>query len=272
MSLKLKSVFKKYIVLTFLLVGMPWTVFAKVLVISDVDDTLKLAHVRNLKSAAVHAADYRTRFFGMAALLRTIVREQDAQMIYLSNAPEWLMKTIHTKFLEFGQFPDGIYRGRDWSGKKEVHKLEEIKKYIQQFNPTKIVLIGDNGELDSSVYSKIYAQFNSENRPVLSYLRVLYGNAKKEKGVKPTAEQLGFMTPFEIALDLEKNQILSSQTTDEYIEHEGLRFLTMSLEEKEKKYVYFQNCHFYTFPLEKEVERYDLIEGLATDIRRYCSR
>ncbi len=269
---RIKILYKKCILLAILLVGLPLITSAKVLVISDVDDTLKLAHVRSLKFAAYHAVDFKSRFFGMASLLRTIVQEQDSQLVYLSNAPEWLMKNVHTRFLEFGQFPAGIYRGRDWGDKKEEHKLNEITNYIRQFNPSKIILIGDNGELDSSIYSKIYKEFNTEARPVLSYIRVLYGLDKKKEGIKPAPEQLGFMTPFEIVLDLEKNQVLSAETTEAYIENEGLRFLTLAMETKEQKYVYFQDCHFYTHPLNEYSERFDFIEGLATDIERFCSK
>ena len=269
---KIKSLSKRCFLLAILLIGLPLFSSAKVLVISDVDDTLKLAHVRSLKYAAYHAADFKSRFFGMASLLRTITREQDSQLVYLSNAPEWLMKNIHTRFLEFGQFPSGIYRGRDWGDKKEEHKLKEISNYIRQFNPSKIILIGDNGELDSSIYSQIYKQFHTEARPVLSYIRVLYGLDKNKKGIKPTAEQLGFMTPFEIVLDLEKKQVFSPETTEAYIENEGLRFLTLAMEPKELKYVYFQDCHFYSFPLNEYTERFDFIEGLATDIERFCSK
>ncbi len=81
----MKSVSLLAIVFLFLSVGQ-----AKTLLVSDVDDTIKLANVLDLSSAASYSFDEKSRFLGMSELFDLIKKDtSDLSIYYVSRAPAW---------------------------------------------------------------------------------------------------------------------------------------------------------------------------------------
>lgn len=259
----------KFFLLSILLCIAP-RAFAKTLIVSDVDDTIKVGHVLNLTESAKRALDYKTHFFGMPSLFQLIKSESKAQLAYVTNAPAFVMKEVHQKFLTFNRFPLGDYFPRDLRVDKFQHKFNTIVRLVEKVNPSTLILIGDNGELDPEVYLQIRRKFHGEKMRVITYIRTLYSDRGDEKGVEPKVGQLGFVSPFEIALDLEEKKIVSTEAAYAFLETQGLRFLNWHLNPKEIKYVDFQSCAYYRHPLWQYADRFDYVDALSSDILRHC--
>lgn len=177
----------------------------KTILISDIDDTIKLANVPSLADSARYALDDESRFSGMAALYNLLT--QDAvgkQVYYLSNAPTWLMQGTHLDFLANGKFPQGTYVGRkDYSA--EVHKLNNIRAILQKEKPARVIFFGDNGERDPIVYAQIQQEFKNSGIEFVTFIRFITDQ-------KLGAGQIGFVTPIEVSLVLREKAALSPQS------------------------------------------------------------
>ena len=81
--------------------------FAQTLLISDIDDTVKVSHIRSLKGAVSNAFRTNNIFKGMADLYKSVAKDSGAKIIYLTNAPEKILGYSHTRTLKNGRFPKG---------------------------------------------------------------------------------------------------------------------------------------------------------------------
>lgn len=206
----------------------------KVLLISDIDDTIKVSHVLSKMSAVSRAADITTPFTGMSQLYQLIVNENPdtTKVVYLSNAPAEIagipaIKFSHENFLKFNNFPTGEVDLKA-SIFEENHKIKEIRRLINEQMPDLVILVGDNGERDMEFYHqavKDYASFSEIK--MISFIHQLYDtkapfylpNYFAEIGKEIYPEQTGFVTPIEIALELQKQGELSQESVDWMIEN-----------------------------------------------------
>ncbi len=202
---------------------------AKTLLVSDIDDTIKVSHVLSTVGKIGRAADVTTPFVGMAALYHLIVNEnpQDTKFVYLSNAPGEIvgvpaLKISHLTFLAYNNFPTGELQLR--AGLFEIdHKLKALRELINAERPDLLILIGDNGERDVLFYDQITAEFaNLKPMKVITFIRQLYSSKPKllipdlfeEIGLQLKPSQIGFVTPIEIGLKLNEAGSLSSASVD----------------------------------------------------------
>ena len=77
----------------------------KVLLVSDIDDTIKVSHVLGTTQKFLRALDVTTAFTGMSIFYQLIVDENPntTTVVYISNAPHdikgiEIMKLSHEKF------------------------------------------------------------------------------------------------------------------------------------------------------------------------------
>lgn len=175
-------------------------VFAKTIVISDIDDTLKMAHVKAVGGALSRAFMTKITFAGMPDLLNEIAKQKKVESFYyLSNAPEFVMKRSHTKFISVNKYPMGkiILRSTE---SKEDHKIINIKKIIETEKPDEVIFFGDNGERDSSIYREamdLYPEIKFN-----TFIHYVYPNAIE-------ANQTAFVTALEPLLALINDGVLS---------------------------------------------------------------
>lgn len=204
----------------------------KVLVISDIDDTIKVSHILgDLSYKLVRAADTRTPFMGMAPLLQWIVASNKAQnnqenssvkVVYLSNAPEEIMGVpamllSHQTFLANNNFPEGELSLRDSLFDKN-HKINEIHRLINAERPDTVIFIGDNGERDPEIYHQAYLDFKNSGIKIFTFIHQLYRTSVpfyqpeflSEMGSKIYSEQIGYATAIEIALYLRSTNLITT--------------------------------------------------------------
>ncbi|CEP19894.1 hypothetical protein [Parasitella parasitica] len=135
-------------------------------VISDIDDTIKDTRVLSGARTVLSNTFFNpTRAVpGMAdAYLQWY--NQGASYHYVSNSPYQLVHMLH-QFINNHQFPPGSFHLRPSTGiiSKLVQesgrsKRKSICKILRDFPRRKFVLVGDSGEIDLEIYTKIAIEF-----------------------------------------------------------------------------------------------------------------
>ncbi|OFZ31948.1 MAG: hypothetical protein A2622_11965 [Bdellovibrionales bacterium RIFCSPHIGHO2_01_FULL_40_29] len=202
----------------------------KVLLISDIDDTIKASHVLNSKAVVSRFANLTIRFSGMAQLYQLIQNQnpQKTRLVYLSNAPVEV-SIFHQSFLSQNNFPPGKVLLRE-SIFDENHKINAIKKLVIQEKPDVVIMIGDNGERDVEIYHEAQRFFQKSSIQMVSFIHQVYTTkigffgdllGIAERGKKLLNGQIGFVTPVEISLELNRLGLLSQQSADWMIQNVG---------------------------------------------------
>ncbi len=142
-----------FVVLATIMLCQP--LMAKTLIISDIDDTIKLTDVLNKKTEIVRNALFSKKAFSGMSQLYKELNKKETDIHYVSGSPNLIRKVINN-FLEDNNFP----QNRNIVLKtKKVHtyeyKVEAIKDLIKELNPDEIILIGDDTEVDPEVYDTI---------------------------------------------------------------------------------------------------------------------
>ncbi len=198
----------------------------KVLVISDVDDTLKVSHILAPLRAGARVANFSAHFTGMSELFQLLQHEPQTttQFIYLSNAPAHIagyatLLNAHRRFLHYHDFPVGTLSLRDDFFERD-HKITEIRKLIRSEKPDAVLFIGDNGERDTEIYEMAVQEFRGSGTQFFTFIHQLYKVKPgpfddlffPEIGKKLRPDQVGFVTPIEIAIELNQKGMLSPQS------------------------------------------------------------
>lgn len=236
---------------------------AQSLVIADVDDTLKLADVPSYTGAVSYALDGESHFLGMDSVLNFVMQDNsDAQLFYVSKAPEWLMKETHEYFILTAGFPAGTYIGRS-EYPADQHKLIVIRDLIDKYHPQRVLFLGDNGEQDPEVYAQIASEY-----PTIvftQYIHIVFTALDLWGPMSPmSADQIGFVTSVELANDLNARGWLSS----DHLQWMLSEVLPKILKERPGKeegaiaFPYFMNCH--------DIDWRWSIPGLDEKIRKVC--
>lgn len=246
---------------------------AQTLFVSDVDDTIKLANVLDISEAARYAFDDKSRFMGMSELYNLIAKENsDLSIVYLSKAPEWFMKGTHRSFLTKGKFPQGTYIGRtNYDG--DVHKVKNLRKLMNDIKPRKVIFIGDNGEQDADVYATIVKEYANQGIEFHQFIRIVYSKTFfVEWGAQLLDGQIGFVTPIEIALELEKEHLLSSQSVQSLMTTVAVDLIKAKTygAEGDVAFPYFVNCSDFVWKWDDSLPRFDVMPLLKARIVDRC--
>ncbi len=185
------------------------------LVISDIDDTIKVTEVLNRRAMVKNTFYLPFRAVpGMAAAYRKWA-EQGAVVFYLSASP-WQLWPALEAFMEESGFPPGAvslryFRIKDASIKRFLsssagYKTETIERLLKRFPERRFVLVGDSGEKDPMIYGDIYRRYPKRIRHI--FIRKVPGSmltperwAKDFEGV-PAKRWTLFADPAKLA-DLE---------------------------------------------------------------------
>jgi hypothetical protein len=188
------------LLLVFLLSNSLWAVTGRILV-SDIDDTIKISHVLDRDSALGNIPRTGNVFSGMVQVLDSIKQDyQVDEIFYLSNAPKFPVGPFHKKFLSNNKFPAGNLLLNSGLSSK-THKIESLRKIITEKNPSSIILIGDNGEKDPSIYNQIQNEF--PNLKITTYIHMAYfTEGNQRKGSKIYDSQVGYGSSIDLAAHL----------------------------------------------------------------------
>jgi hypothetical protein len=144
---------------------------AKTLIISDVDDTIKVTDVLDRVNAAYNAYFSKSEFSGMSQLYRELNHAENI-IYYVSGAPRFLEEKVGD-FLEFNRFPQkkNLILRNGLSTPIFDYKVATISRLIDSNNPDKIILIGDDTEFDPEVYELLSQKYPSKVQDI--YIRLI---------------------------------------------------------------------------------------------------
>lgn len=204
------------------------------LVVSDIDDTLKISHVLSAGGKFIRALDTEAVSEGMPTLFQ-IIRvqpEYNTKFLYLTNAPQTLagipvMKYSHQSFLANNKFPVGSVALNPDRHDLDF-KLNYLRKILSEESLQEVILFGDNGERDSEIYAQITQEFKGRMR-IITFIHQIYSSeplnfidwllrfdrsdeAGRGKVLQP--EQIGYVTPIEVALELKNQKKLHPESWD----------------------------------------------------------
>ena len=145
----------KSLILSFALLLSIQSVFAKTLVITDLDDTVKVTDVLNKKNAIYNALFSKAAFAGMAELYRGF-DNKNTIFYYVSGSPAFLEEKVGG-FLSFNNFPmrENVVLKKGLRSPTYDYKVAAIHKIMDAVNPDKVILIGDDTEHDPEIYQAI---------------------------------------------------------------------------------------------------------------------
>lgn len=172
-------------------------------IISDVDDTILISHatqtLRKLRLILTKNSKTRLPFTGVAAFydaLNTGVDNIRNPIFYVSSS-EWNLYDFLEDFCEVRKIPKGPFLLQElktslWKlvksgGGTHHHKLEKIRHLFEVYTDLSFILIGDSGQKDSELYTKICEEFPGRVKAI--YIRDV-SKSRKENKVLAMAEGL----------------------------------------------------------------------------------
>lgn len=174
----------------------------KVIVVSDIDDTLKISHVRNAPAKFIRGFWPYAVFPGMNYLYHTIGTQfRRSNFYYVSAALKKISFYMHSKTLEFAAVPAGELILREGQDKKEF-KLAALRRILSSNTTKRVIMFGDNAEYDPIVYDQIRREFPQKR--FLIFMRKAYPEGN------PILEgQIPFVSPLEVAVALHEHDIIT---------------------------------------------------------------
>jgi len=157
-------------------------------VISDIDDTIMVSHstktIRKLRLMLTRNSRTRKPFPGVEAFYQALNKGVDGKkenpFFYISSS-EWNLYDLISDFCAYNLFPKGVYLLKDmdprlfklWKqgGGTHEHKYEKIKMVFETFPALSFVLVGDNGQRDPMIYSRIAKLFAHRVKAI--YIRTI---------------------------------------------------------------------------------------------------
>jgi phosphatidate phosphatase APP1 len=177
---------------------------ARLLVISDIDDTVMHTGVANkakmLWRLFVQDAESRVAFPGVAALYRGLHEGPGGRefnpMLYVSRAP-WSIYEVLETFFRLKQIPEGpVLFLREWGltlqrplpRRAEDHKRALIEGMLECYPDLPVLLIGDSGQHDPEVYARIVREH--PGRIAAVYIRDVSRSTRRTDEIGALATEL----------------------------------------------------------------------------------
>lgn len=251
---------------------------AQLVVVSDIDDTIKVSHVLDPDSAVGNSSKVGNLFRGMPELYQQIrLHSPGVRFFYLSAAPEALMRRFHSAFLEKNSFPSGtllLRRGLQGS----THKITSLRRIAAEQRPTQMILLGDNGEKDPEIYEQFQKEFPQISMRI--YIREAYSSQHEEsddRGSRLRPGQTPFVTPMEIALDLkEKGFLVEAQVQS--LETSYIPSTLQRAQDEDRdgetgilSFPNWQDCRDFVIPETLKRRNTQLFQSLVLRIQSRCS-
>jgi phosphatidate phosphatase APP1 len=173
-------------------------------VISDVDDTIIVSHatqtLRKLRLMLFHNSRTRKPFPGVDAFYRALYEGfeggQSNPFFYVSSS-EWNLYDLIEDFCSHNKLPKGVFMLRElkanilkfWKsgGGDHQHKFRKIKTLFEIYPNMSFVLIGDNGQRDPEIYSRIAHEYPDRVKAI--YIRTVR-KSWKEKRIREMTQEL----------------------------------------------------------------------------------
>ncbi len=184
---------------------------SQILLVSDIDDTLKDSRSLNPTESLIRAYDITAAVPGMAEVFQWIESSKIVNFNYVSSAPEALMGESHESFLEFNKFPRGPLYLRSVFESSFDFKVRTIRNIISESRTRgidQIVLIGDDARNDPQVYLHL--------RKAFADLKI----AIFIKNVNPKAATLRNIVYYKSSVDLAEHLVRENIVSPEAVPRE----------------------------------------------------
>lgn len=177
---------------------------ADLLVISDIDDTVVYTGVadklRMLYRLFMERPEQRKAFPGAAALYQALHRGADDQdrrlILYVSRGP-WAIYEMLETFFQLNRIPVGpilflrewgVSLRHPWPRRAEDHKHRLIGRMLAMFEGVPCILIGDSGQHDPEVYTRIVQAY--PDRVEAIYIRRVDRREDRRRAIQVLCDQL----------------------------------------------------------------------------------
>ena len=213
------TIFISISIITLLLV---FNVYAKnTILISDIDDTIKISHILKRK---IYGAHMTKSFKGMSELYfrylcgkendadRTfcmenygMIHSKERWISYVTGTPE-VVAPFARSFIFKTNFPNGVvFTKPQISGSTKEYKVKRISKILDGLKEkdVDVVLIGDNGQHDVEVYKIIADKYIEYGMNLYTFVHQIYSSKEgvKEQGKSILGGQLPYLTATDLALN-----------------------------------------------------------------------
>ena len=174
---------------------------AKFGVISDIDDTIVYTAANDLfkmiRIAYLGNEHSRRLFEGVDSFYKALQQGKGSEgnpIFYVSSSP-WNMYDLFDKFMNINDVPNGPILLRDielspdnlLSFNHQGHKREQIDPIFQRFPNLPFILIGDSGQKDAEIYSRMIEDY--PGRILAIYIRdALPENKARKKEIEAIAQ------------------------------------------------------------------------------------
>jgi phosphatidate phosphatase APP1 len=182
------------------------------IVISDVDDTIQHTQVRPTDDTYLAKATHvfklarnvlknHDAFIGMPQLYMMLA-EQGAQFHYVSGATKTILR-LPEKFLQTAGFPVGELSVReDTKDATALFKFDRISAILDANPNKKVILIGDNGEKDVTVFNRLQSVWRFRGRIERVYIHDLY---PEPIGERVSHRQIPYLTAADLAMQFQED-------------------------------------------------------------------
>lgn len=203
---------------------------ANTIVISDVDDTIRQANVRELQKLTVLKQD---EFSGLSILYRELEKVV-TRFEYVSGVPEQL-KSVSEFFIFWNHFPEGRLFARDTKFDNLTHKSKAIDQIVREVAPTQMLMFGDNGEKDPEIY-----KLASERHPgkAVIFIHQLYD-------VEIPAGQTAYLTSIDLSLELFDQGFVSAEGLNEILNYAAAKMMSKKKKDREEFYPSWAQCRLF---------------------------
>jgi len=170
-------------------------------VISDIDDTVLASDVtskfRMMLRVLLSNAHTRMPFAGVGAFYRALENADGAEhnpIFYVSNGP-WNLHDLLVDFFRLNGIPLGPISLRDWGthlvlSRKPTgtHKRAQIARIMAFFPRVPVVLIGDSGEHDPEIFTRIAREF--PGRVDTIYIRCVHDEPRRGAAIRRLRDEM----------------------------------------------------------------------------------
>lgn len=175
------------------------------IIVSDIDDTVMVSHstqiLKKLRLMLLKNALTRTPFREVSTFYRALAEKNETPehnpFFYVSSS-EWNLYDLLEDFFHFHHIPKGVFMLRKlkssvlkfWKsgGGSHEHKFEKIESLLRFYPEQKFILIGDSGQHDPDIYSRLAFKFPGRIETIfirkIRKRSFLSGNSETEKKLK----------------------------------------------------------------------------------------
>lgn len=148
----------------------------KRIIVSDIDDTVMISHatqiLKKLRLMLLKNALTRLPFQGVEKFYLALAQgkeEAETNPFFYVSSSEWNLYDLLDDFFHFNHLPKGVFMLRKlessiykfWKsgGGSHEHKFEKIESLLQFYPEQIFILIGDSGQHDPEIYSRLAFEF-----------------------------------------------------------------------------------------------------------------